>query len=84
MNSNRIQLLLGYQTAKGPVFIGRTADGRFHPLWKEETLGSYPSIAAALDDVAGGHCKSPADGTDLDSLEISADIGRWEQAEVFL
>ena len=77
---NRMQLLLGYPTAKGPVFIGRTTDGRFHPIWREESLGSYHSIAAALDDVAGGHTFSPSDGTDMDALDISDDIGDWVPA----
>ena len=77
---NGMQLLLTHQTAKGPVFIGRTSDGRFHPVWKGESLGSYPNAAAAIDDVAGGHTFSPSDGTDTAALGISDDVGDWAPA----
>lgn len=78
-----ITLLLGYPTAKGPVFIGRSTDGRYHPVWCGESLGSYANVAAAIDDVAGGHTFSPSDGTDMDSLGISADHGDWRPASEF-
>ena len=77
---NRMQLLLGHPTAKGPVFIGRSADGRYHPVWQDEELSSYQSIAAAVDDVAGGHTFTPSAGTDLGSLDISGDPGDWVSA----
>lgn len=75
-----MKYLLGFETRLGPVFIGQTADGRYHPLWKGESLGSYADAVGAIDDVAGGHTYSPSDGTDLDSLEISRDIGFWVPA----
>lgn len=79
-----MKLLLGFKTARGPVFIAQSRDGRFHPIWAGESLGSYPSAVGAIDDVAGGHTYSPSDGTDLDSLEISGDIGDWEPAANFM
>lgn len=79
----KLHLLLGYPTRKGPVFIARSSDGRFHPVWKDESLGSYPSAVAAIDDVAGGHTFSPSDGTDMDSLDISSDPGNWRPAAEF-
>ncbi|MDO8903986.1 hypothetical protein [Hydrogenophaga sp.] len=79
-----ITLLVGYMTKKGPVFIGQSLDGRFHPMWKNESLGSYHSVIAAIDDVAGGHTFSPSDGTDMDSLEISGDPGDWVPAKELL
>lgn len=76
----QVTLLWGYPTRKGPVFIGQTPDGRFHPIWKDESLGSYHSAIAAIDDVAGGHTFSPSDGTDMGTLGISADPGDWVPA----
>lgn len=73
----KLKLLLGHQTRKGPVFIAIDNNGRFHPIWKNESLGSYPSAIAAIDDVAGGHTFSPSDGTDMDSLGISSDPADW-------
>lgn len=76
----QIKLLIAHPTRKGPVFIGQSPDGRFHPVWKEEDLGSYHSAVAAIDDVSGGHTFTPSDGTDLGLLDISGDIGDWVPA----
>lgn len=75
-----ITLLWGHQTRKGPVFIGQTPDGRFHAVWGDESLGSYHSVVAAIDDVAGGHTFPPSDGTDLGALGISDNPGDWVRA----
>lgn len=79
----QIKLLWVHPTRKGPVFIGQTPDGRFHPIWKGESLGSYHSAIAAIDDVAGGHTFEPPDGTDLGELGISADPADWAPAASF-
>ena len=78
-----MKLLYGFQTRKGPVFIGRTADGRYHPVWQDESLGSYLDIAGAIGDVAGGHTFTPSDGTDTASLGISDDPADWSSAGEF-
>jgi len=78
-----IRLLIAHPTQKGPVFIGISSDGRYHPMWKSEDLGSYPSAVAAADDVAGGHTFTPSDGTDLGSLGISSDVADWLPAGDF-
>lgn len=77
------RLLIAHPTPRGPVFIAIGDDGRYHPVWKHQDLGSYPSAAAAVDDVAGGHTFSPSDGTDLGALGISSDIGDWQPAGDF-
>lgn len=79
-----MKYVLGFPTQLGPVFIGVTPDGRYHPVWKGRSLGSYPSAAAAIDDVARGHTYSTSDGTVLDKLGISSDIGRWQPAEALM
>lgn len=79
----QITLLWGHQTHKGPVFIGQTPDGRFHPVWKGESLGSYHSTQSAIENAAGGHAVSPSDGTDLGKLGISSDLGDWRPASTF-
>ncbi len=76
-----ITLLYGHPTAKGPVFIGQGSDGRYHPLWKGESLGPYPSATAAIDDVSGGHTYTPSDGCDMGSLGLSSDIADWLPAK---
>ena len=76
----KITLLIGYKTAKGPVFIGRSDDGRFHPMWRDESLGSYHNAAGAIEDLAGGHVFTPSDGTNTGALGISSDPGDWVPA----
>lgn len=78
-----MKLVLGHDTPKGPVFIGQSRDGRYHPVWREQSLGSYRDIVGAIDDVAGGHTFSPSDGTDMSALGISRDIGDWQPAANF-
>lgn len=80
----KIALLLAHPTRLGPVFIGKSiGDGRFHIVWKGDSLGAYISAPQAIDDAAGGHCWSPSDGTDLGKLGISSDIGDWLPAADF-
>ena len=79
----KLRLLLGHATTKGPVFIARSEDGRFHVMWRHESLGSYISAAHAADDAGGGHVFTPSDGTDLGELAISRDLGDWLPAADF-
>lgn len=78
------RLLWGHRTTKGTVFIGQTMDGRYHPVWRDESLGSYRDVAGAIGDVAGGHVFTPSDGTDMGALGISADPGDWLPARDLL
>lgn len=74
-----MRLLLGFKTAQGPVFIGQSPDGMFHPIWKGRSLGPYSSAAGAINDLARGYARS-SDDTDFELLEVSSDIGRWVPA----
>lgn len=78
-----LRLVIAHPTRRGPVFIAVSPDGRYHPVWKGEDLGSYHSAAAAVDDVSGGHTFTPSDGVDLGSLAISSDMGDWLPAADF-
>lgn len=76
----KFTLLIGHRTRKGPMFIGRSQDGRYHPIWQDESLGSYHNIHGAVEDVAGGHVFTPSDGTDTGSLGLSSDPADWVPA----
>ncbi len=73
----KYRLIAAHPTKLGTVFIAQTPDGRFHPLWQDESLGSYAHARQAIEDVAGGHTFTPSDGTDLGSLGISDDPADW-------
>lgn len=79
-----MKLLYGFLTAQGPIFIGQSTDGRYHPVWNGQSLGPYPSPVAAIDDVSRGRTYSPSDGTALEELRISSDIGFWVPAEALM
>jgi hypothetical protein len=79
-----MKLLYGFKTRKGIVFIGVDSGGRFHPIWDDESLGSYRSATAAIEDVSGGHVFTPSDGTDLGALGISSDPQDWLPAKALM
>ena len=70
--------VLRHMTRKGPVFIAVSDEGHFHIVWKDEDLGSYKTPAMAIDDACSARHLTPADGTDLSGLAISADPCDWE------
>ena len=67
-----------WRTRVGPFYIAHSSDGRFHPVFGDESLGSYHSPASAADDLAGGHTFSVSGGYDTARLGIPSDIGEWE------
>ena len=73
-----MKLLYVYETRVGTFFIGQSPDGRFHPVFDGESLGSYLSPQHATDDLAGGHTFSPAGGFDTATLGIPEDISEWD------
>lgn len=77
-----MKLLIGHQTARGPVYIGKRADEMFCVIWNDENLGPYASVRLAVSDAAGGHTFAPSDGTDLSSLGISDDEADWVSASL--
>jgi hypothetical protein len=68
-----------YQTRIGPFYIAVTDDGRFHPCYGDESLGSYDNPQQAVDDLTGGHTSSIAGGVDTAKLGIPDELGEWER-----
>lgn len=64
-----------FQTSRGLFYIVYR-HGRWHAVFKDESLGSYISPQQAADDLAGGYTTWPT-GIDPGRLNISADIGDW-------
>ena len=73
-----MRLLYVFLTRIGPFYIGEQ-DGRFHPIYDDESLGSYAHAWQAAEDVAGGHTFSISSGIDTAILGISEDLGEWEK-----
>ncbi len=63
-------------TRIGPFYIAEI-DGRFHPVYEDESLGSYERPEQAAEDVAGGHTFSISSGIDTATLGIPEDLSEW-------
>jgi hypothetical protein len=71
--------LLVWNTRIGPFYIAEI-DGRFHPIYKDESLGSYARPEHAAQELAGGHTFSLSSGIDTDTLGIPEDLREWKRA----
>jgi hypothetical protein len=67
-----------YKTRVGAFYIAEH-NGRFHPVFEEQSLGSYATPQQAAEDLAGGHTFTPSTGTDTAELNIPDDISEWER-----
>ena len=71
--------LFSFKTTVGTFYVSRSTDGRYHPVFAEESLGSYHSPEAAADDLAGGHTFSASGVKDTSTLGISFDLVEWNK-----
>jgi hypothetical protein len=69
--------LFAWNTRIGPFYIAEF-QGRYHPVFEEESLGSYPTAQQAAEDLAGGHTFSISSGIDTATLGIPDEVTEWE------
>lgn len=79
-----MKLILKCNTQVGTFFIGQSPDGRFHPIFDDESLGSYAHDWQATEDLANNATFSvlhPKTGELLDTspLGIPESPGEWER-----
>lgn len=74
-----MKLLYKYKTRVGTFYIGQTPDGRFHPVFDDESLGSYAEAWQAAEDLAGGHTFSVTGVEDTSVLGIPEHYSEWEK-----
>lgn len=74
-----MQKLLYWDTGAGRFYIARSQDGRFHPLFDGESLGSYATPELALDDLTGGHTSTVGNGINTASLGIPDELSEWHR-----
>ena len=65
-----------YETSAGAFYIAEH-NGHFHPLFQEESLGSYATAQQAAEDLAGGHTFSLPGGIDPSELGIPDELEDW-------
>lgn len=74
--------ILGFRTRAGVFYIGEDQDGRFHPIYDDESLGSYSAIWQATEDLALNATFSVVHAVsgellDTSQLGIPADPSEW-------
>ena len=77
--------ILKHKTKVGTFYIAQSADGRFHPVFDDEDLGSYLSIVHAVDGFVHDATFSvlhPATSERLDTSELGLpeEPEEWEKA----
>jgi len=75
----QVVLLYKYETRVGVFYIGQTPDGRYHPIFRDESLGSYAQAWQAAEDLAGGHTFSATGVQDTSTLGIPSELVEWQQ-----
>ena len=78
-----MKYLLQTQTKAGMFYIGQTPDGRFHPIYNDESLGSYSQIWQATEDLAENatfsvYHQDTGKLLDTSLLKISPDPRDWD------
>jgi hypothetical protein len=72
-----VRKLYVWNTRVGPFYIAERG-GWFHPIFDDESLGSYATPQHAVDDLAGGHTYSAGVGIDTAALGIPDDVNEWD------
>jgi hypothetical protein len=67
-----------FETSAGAFYIAEHK-GRFHPTFREESLGSYATPQQAAEDLAGGHTFSLPGGIEPSDLGIPDELEGWEK-----
>lgn len=65
-----------HKTTVGAFYIAEQ-DGRFHPLFRDESLGSYATTQQAVDNLTAGYILNSCGGVDTASLALPAQVQEW-------
>lgn len=79
-----MKIFLAHETTAGTFYIGQSKDGRFHPIYNEEDLGSYAYPWQATEDLALGATfsilhKDTGEYLDTSELDIPEHSDEWER-----
>ena len=80
-----MKALLKKKTRIGTFYIMQSKDGYFHPVFDNESLGSYSSIIQAVDDISHDATFSvlhpvTSNLVDTSELGLPEDPSEWEHA----
>lgn len=80
----RFRLLYFWDTPAGTFYIGQSEDGRFHPIYDNESYGSYAKEWQAAEDLALNatfsiNHSSTGEILDTSELGIPEHTSEWER-----
>ncbi|SFB80245.1 hypothetical protein SAMN05660443_0220 [Marinospirillum celere] len=79
-----MRLIAQFETKAGMFYLGRSSDGRFHPIYNNQSLGSYINAYQAAEDLAlnvtfSALHESTGELLDTSALGLPADPNDWER-----
>lgn len=80
-----MRVLISFPTDIGIFDIGQSSDRKYHPIFNDESLGSFDSVQDAVDILVKDldlSVKDPESGKEIktSSLGISDDYTQWDSA----
>ncbi|MFN8766601.1 MAG: hypothetical protein ACK5ZC_19220 [Pirellulaceae bacterium] len=80
----RCKLLYCWNTTAGTFYIGQSEDGRFHPIYNDESYGSYLKDWQASEDLAHNltepiHHPTTGKRIDTSKLGIPDHTSDWDR-----
>lgn len=80
-----MRVLISFPTKIGIFDIGQSEDRKYHPIFNEESLGSFDSVQDAVDILVKDLTLTVIDPetrkeVNTSSLEISDDYTQWDSA----
>lgn len=80
-----MRVILKFPTRTGVFYIAQSTDGRYHSIFDNESVGSYRSIAHAIDDLTNNATSSVLHPETFELIDISAlglpdNAGKWVRA----
>jgi hypothetical protein len=79
----RTKLIYRWSTTVGTFYIGQSEDGRFHPIYNDETYGSYSQAWQASEELAHNlipiHHPTTGKRIDTSKLGIPDHTSDWER-----
>ena len=75
---SQMRKLFVWNTRIGPFYITELV-GRYHPVFNDQSLGSYARPEKAAVDLACGQTFSVVAGVDTSEMGIPSDLSEWQR-----
>lgn len=77
-----MRILLSQPTTIGTFYLGQSSDRKYHPIFNDESLGSYSSVQDAVDSLLNNKVPVLDNDTnklvDTSTLDIPENYIEWD------